>query len=152
MRLDRRLHGLECHPEQVLDGDAAAIAASTSDSAVKIAFQAKRRFWEEDDNIYGGISWTSLSDITQIWYPSNGYHGDKGVIIGSYILGAEVPDLGIDAARRFAAMSPAQRREAAIVAGERIHPGYRGELESDASIAWSEVPFQKGSWPVLTIR
>ena len=125
-----------------------AIADTRYDSAVKIAFQAKRRFWEEDDNIYGGISWTSLSDITQIWYPSNGYHGDKGVIIGSYILGAEVPDLGFEAAMRFAAMSPAQRREAAIEAGERIHGRHYGEeLESDASIAWSEVPFQKGSWP-----
>ena len=125
-----------------------AIADTRYDSAVKIAFQAKRRFWEEDDNIYGGISWTSLSDITQIWYPSNGYHSDKGVIIGSYILGAEVPDLGFEAAMKFAAMSPAQRREAAIKAGERIHGRkYREELESDASIAWSEVPFQKGSWP-----
>ena len=124
-----------------------AIADTRYDSAVKIAFQARRRFWEEDDQIYGGISWTSLNDITQIWYPSNGYHGDKGIILGAYIFGAEVPDLGFDAAMRFAAMSPAQRREAAIVAGERIHPGYRGELEADAGIAWSEVPFQKGSWP-----
>ena len=124
-----------------------AIADTRYDSAVKIAFQAKRRFWEEDHDIYGGISWTSLNDITQIWYPSNGYHGDKGVIIGAYIFGAEVPDLGFDAAMRFAAMSAEQRREAAIVAGERIHPGYRGELGPDAGIAWSEMPFQQGSWP-----
>ncbi len=123
------------------------IEATRYDSAVKVAFQAKRRFWEEDDHIYGGISWTTLSDITQIWYPSNGYHRDKGIILGAYILGAKVPDLGHEAALRFADMSPAQRREATIVAGERIHPGYRGELESDASIAWSKVPFQKGSWP-----
>src|SRR5262249_31379735 len=36
--------------------------------AAKIAFRARRRFWE-DDGIYGGISWTT-QDITQIWYPS----------------------------------------------------------------------------------
>ena len=34
-------------------------------SAGKIAFQS-RRFWEQDHNIYGGISWTT-QDITQIW-------------------------------------------------------------------------------------
>ena len=45
-------------------------------------------------------------------------------------------------------MSPSQRLEAAKVVGERIHPGhYRNNVEAGVSRAWSEVPFQKGSWP-----
>ena len=70
-------------------------------SAVKLAFQAQRRFWEEDQAIYGGISWTD-QDITQVWYPSHGYHQRKGVILGAYIWDEE-PGL------RFSAMTPAGR-------------------------------------------
>ena len=135
-------------PNNFSDPTQKAIEETTYDSAVKIAFQAKRRFWEEDNQIYGGISWSTTDDITQIWYPSNGYHRDKGIILGAYIFGTEVPSsLGLETGLRYAAMSPPQRREAAIAAGELIHEGYRDELEGDASIAWSEVPFQKGSWP-----
>ena len=47
-----------------------------------MAFQAKRRFWEDDSAIYGGISWTD-TDIAQIWNPSNGYHRHKGVLVGA---------------------------------------------------------------------
>lgn len=32
--------------------------------AVKVAFQARRRFWEEDAAIYGGISWTFTRNST----------------------------------------------------------------------------------------
>ncbi len=39
----------------------AAIAAVDYIPAGKVAFQARRRFWELDQQIYGGISWTSRS-------------------------------------------------------------------------------------------
>ncbi len=107
--------------------------------AVKIAFQTRRRFWEEDDAIYGGISWTD-QDITQIWYPPYGYHRDKGVLVGAYIWGKE-PGL------RFSAMSPAERLREAVAEGERIHPGYAAEIESGVSRSWLKTPFQKGGWP-----
>ncbi len=107
--------------------------------AVKIAFQARRRFWEEDHAIYGGISWTD-QDITQIWYPPYGYHRDKGIIVGAYIWD-EKPGL------RFGGMNPAERLRAAVAEGARIHPGYAAEIESGVSVAWAETPFQKGGWP-----
>ena len=109
--------------------------------AVKIAFQARRRFWEEDHAIYGGISWTD-QDITQIWYPAYGYHRDKGIIIGAYIWD-ERPGQGL----HFARMTPSERLRAAIAEGERIHPGYGAELESGISRSWPTTPFQKGGWP-----
>ena len=61
-----------------------AIEAVDYIPAVKIAFQAERRFWELDEAIYGGISWTSR-DITQVWYPSAGIHQRKGILVGAYI-------------------------------------------------------------------
>ena len=49
-------------------------------SAVKIGLQFKRRFWEEDEAIYGGISYTDLP-IRQIAYPSSGLNrGGRGVL------------------------------------------------------------------------
>ena len=107
--------------------------------AVKVGFQARRRFWEEDEAIYGGISWTDR-DITQIWYPSHGYHRAKGVVMGAYIWSKE-PGL------RFTAMAPAERLEAAVAEGEQLHPGYGKEMECGVSRAWLKAPFQKGAWP-----
>ena len=107
--------------------------------AVKVGFQARRRFWEEDEAIYGGISWTDR-DITQIWYPSHGYHRAKGIVMGAYIWSKE-PGL------RFTAMAPAERLAAAVAEGEQLHPGYGKEMECGVSRAWLKAPFQKGAWP-----
>ena len=118
-----------------------AIEAATFVPAVKIAFQARRRFWEDDHGIYGGISWTD-QDITQIWYPPYGYHRRKGILIGAYIWD-DRPGQG----ERFGGMSPAERLQAAIAEGERLHPGYAAEIENGVSRAWAMVPFQRGGWP-----
>ncbi len=117
----------------------AAIESIEFTKAVKIGFQARRRFWEEDHAIYGGISWTD-QDITQIWYPATGYHRDKGVILGAYIWDDE-PGL------RYTAMTPSERLQAAMAEGEHLHPGYTEEIESGVSRAWAKVPFQRGGWP-----
>ncbi len=94
----------------------AAIEAVEYIPAVKIAFQAERRFWE-DQAIYGGISWTSR-DITQVWYPSAGVQRQKGILVGAYIW---TDDLG----NKFAAMTPAQRLERALADGESPASGLR---------------------------
>ena len=117
----------------------AAIKSVAFAPAIKIAFQTRRRFWEEDHAIYGGISWTD-QDITQIWYPPYGYHRDNGVIVGAYVWNK---DIGL----RFEGMSPEERLRVAIEEGERVHPGYAGEIEAGVSRAWGKVPFQKGAWP-----
>ncbi len=117
----------------------AAIAGTAFEPAVKIAFQARRRFWEDDAAIYGGISWTD-QDITQIWYPSHGYHRRNGIVMGAYVWDAEP-------ALRYAAMAPRRRLAAATAEGERLHPGYAGEIGAGVSRAWSKAPFQKGAWP-----
>ena len=106
--------------------------------AVKIAFQTWRRFWEEDQAIYGGISWTD-QDITQIWYPAAGYHRNDGVILGAYIW-SHTPGW------RYTDLSPYERAQAAIEEGEHLHPGYANEIAAWVSRAWAKVPFQKGGW------
>ena len=69
----------------------AAIEAVPYASSVKVGLQFKRRFWEEDEAIYGGISYTDLP-IRQISYPSTGYNlGGKGVLLGAYSWTARTP-------------------------------------------------------------
>ncbi|MFG6638027.1 FAD-dependent oxidoreductase [Sulfitobacter sp. 1A12126] len=52
--------------------------------STKWGLEFKRRFWEEDEDIYGGISYTDLA-IGQISYPSTGYFSDgPAVLLGGY--------------------------------------------------------------------
>ena len=117
---------------------AISVGAKMYFPAVKVAFEAPRRWWETDQQLYGGISWTGR-DITQIWYPSHGFHGEKGVLVGAYIWSH-------DPARRFTAMTPAERHAAAISDGERLHPGYEGMVGPAVSVAWAKIPYSLGAW------
>jgi monoamine oxidase len=115
----------------------AAIDAVPYSSSIKIGLQFKRRFWEEDEAIYGGISYTDLP-IRQISYPSGGFNRDgRGVLLGAYVFeGAN--------AYEFTSMAPADRVARAVELGGRIHPQYRTEFENGISVAWHRVPFTLG--------
>jgi len=115
------------------------IANFNYSAAGKIAFQS-RRFWEQDHNIYGGISWTT-QDITQIWYPNSGFGQDNGIVVGAYIFGGS-------AGTNFANLTPQQRISTAITQGGNLHAEMNGEATRGISIAWSKVPFQLGAWGV----
>jgi monoamine oxidase len=111
----------------------AALTAVEYVPAGKIAFQAERRFWELDCQIYGGISWTSR-DITQVWYPSNGLHQARGILVGEEI------------GRAFAAKPPSQRAADALADGEHLHADYGKSLRHSVSVAWPNIPFSEGAW------
>jgi monoamine oxidase len=114
-----------------------AIAAVPYAAAGKIGLQFKRRFWEEDDVIYGGATKTDM-DIQQIVYPSTGYLGRKGTLVGYYLQG--------QAGRPIGEKSPEERLKIALEQGERIHPQYATEFETAFSVAWHRVKWSKGSW------
>jgi monoamine oxidase len=115
----------------------AAIDAVPYASAVKFGLQFSRRFWEEDEHIFGGISYTDLP-IRQISYPSTNLNaGGKGVLLGGYTFdGAN--------SYEFTAMAPAERVKRAVEFGAQIHPQYRTEFENGISVAWHRVPFTLG--------
>jgi monoamine oxidase len=82
--------------------------------SVKIGPQMARRFWETDDYIYGGHSFTS-QDIALVSYPN--YHlfeDGPGVLLGAFATGA--------GAYRLAGMTPEQRIQAALAQGAVFHP------------------------------
>src|SRR6202023_792490 len=129
-------------PIDVGDRMKAAIDALPYSSSVKIGLQFKRRFWEEDEAIYGGISYTDLP-IRQISYPSNGFNrSGRGVLLGAYVYeGAN--------SYEFTSMAPADRIARAVEFGSRIHPQYSTEFENGIAVAWHRVPFTlgcAGSW------
>jgi monoamine oxidase len=103
----------------------------------KIGLQFKRRFWEEDDQIYGGISRTNM-DITQIFYPNTDYLTQKGVLVGYYNFG--------DKAEKLGNMSLEEREKTALEQGRKIHPQYDAEFEHSYSLAWHKNPLSKGGW------
>jgi len=115
---------------------ASAIGAVPYASAVKVGLQFKRRFWEEDEHIYGGITYTDLP-ITNIGYPNTGFFGNgKGVLLGAYIWGLN--------AMEFTAMAPEARIAKALEYGSQIHPQYQKEFDNGMAVAWHRSPFTMG--------
>lgn len=117
------------------------IFTETSYSAAgKMGIQFKRRFWEEDDQIFGGSSKTDL-DIGQIIYPSSGYLGRKGVCVGYYLQGQSGRPIGDK--------TPEERLAIALEQGSKIHPQYKTEFDTAFSVAWHRVKWSYGSWSNL---
>src|SRR6202012_1258727 len=101
-------------PLQVGTAMKTAIDAGPYAGAVKIGLQFKRRFWEEDDAIYGGISYTDWP-IRQIAYPNTAFNrSGRGVLLGAYLFdGAN--------AYEFTAMPPEERVKRAVEFGAALH-------------------------------
>lgn len=122
---------------QVSARTAAGIKGVPYSPAIKIGLQFKRRFWEEDERIYGGITYTDMP-IRQISYPScdMGTRG-KGVLLGAYVIGGA-------AAYEFTSLSPEERVKWAVEFGSRIHPQYKKEFENGVAVGWHRQPWIMG--------
>lgn len=114
----------------------AAIGALPYSTNVKVGLQFRRRFWEEDEAIYGGITFTDLP-VRQISYPSSGFQsGGKGVMLGAYA--------GGESGMEFTALAPSERIQRALEYGAMIHPQIPREFETGISVAWLRVPSNLG--------
>jgi monoamine oxidase len=118
--------------------------------AIKVGWQARNRFWEKENHIFGGISWTD-DDIGQIWYPSEDFNARTGVLTGAYNRGPTADEFG--------KLTQARRIAKALEGGQNLHPstggndpGFRGKIYIDrgVTIAWQYMPFQVGGWAGLT--
>jgi len=101
--------------------------------AYKAAFQAKHRFWEDMD-IYGGISWSNTRS-RQLWYPVNGIHKAKGVVLGAYDYGGGM---------YHTIMTQEERIESHLVDHEKLHPNFRDLVEKPITIAWHRMNHMLG--------
>ena len=122
----------------------AAIDALSYASYVKTGLQFKRKFWEEDDAIYGGITFTDLP-IRQIAYPNTAFNKPgKGVLLGTFSGYPSVQGYELSG------MSPEERVKLAVECGAQIHPQYKEEFENGVSVAWHRVPSHFGCYPTWT--
>ena len=116
-----------------------AIGAVKFAATCKVGWQANRRFWELDNQIYGGISYIKHS-ITQMWYPSHDYFKQKGVLTGAYNYSTNAEEMG--------RMKPEERLVKAMEGAKRLHPHFDEFVPMDLgmSIAWQNIPYQEGGW------
>lgn len=126
-------------PNDLSDRCKAAIAAPEPSQVGKLALQMSRRFWEEDDSIFGGSSQTDTPGYSVI-YPSHDFLSEKGLIQAYYAFG------GI--AERVGRLSLQQRAESGLANGEKVHPGqFRNHYDGEAfSVDWQRVPYSRGGW------
>jgi monoamine oxidase len=115
--------------KQIIDGSVYA-------SAYKIGWQAPR-FWEKDNNIYGGLSYLQ-NTVNIIWYPSYKMFSPEGVVIGGYAEEGGTP---------FGALPTVQAKlDASRAAIELLHPGRGKELKTPIYVSWGHIPHNLGSW------
>ena len=118
------------------------IAAVPYAPSFKAGIQFKRRFWEEDEDIFGGVTFTDLP-IGQISYPSTGYLSKgKGVVLGSYLFGVK--------AYEFSSLSPEERLKKTMESIVQIHPQAAKEFDGGMTMAWHRSPFTLGCYGLWT--
>ena len=110
-----RMRAAAHHPEPAPDRCVRADEGGDRRRSLRVGGQfgsVPRRFWEEDEHIFGGISYTDLP-IRQISYPSTNFNaGGKGVLLGGYTF--DGPN-----SYEFTAMSPPRGSGARSSSGPR---------------------------------
>jgi monoamine oxidase len=116
-----------------------ALSNITYGAVGKLGIQFKRRFWEEDDWIYGGITFTDNEDIADVFYPAWNYGEQKGVIQAYYSSNAP--------AMRLSALPLEGRTQIALDYLSKIHPQARDEYETSFAVAWHKERYSLGGSP-----
>jgi len=110
--------------------------AVTYSNSAKMGLAMKRRFWEEDDQIFGGHLYSNLP-IGEFSYPSSEYCSRKGVLLGLYA-NAAIGDL-LD--------QPIKSRvEHVLLHASKVHPQIREEFESAYAVWWRKVKYNQGGF------
>ena len=110
--------------------------------SVKLAFEAPR-FWETDDNVFGGLAWTDRQNENVI-YPSDSFGAPRGVIVGSYCAGwthRDNPDA-------FSRLNHEERTRISRDSIEALHPGRSHLLRKPVTVAWGLTRYSEGVGPM----
>ena len=109
-----------------------------------MVFEAPR-FWESDDNVFGGLAWTDRANENVI-YPSNRIGAAKGVLVAAYVAGWT----NRDNPQKFAGYSHEQRFQVCRDFIEALHPGRSRLLSKPVTVAWGLTRYSEGVgalWP-----
>jgi monoamine oxidase len=123
-----------------------AIRQLNYDSSTKVLAVTRRRFWEADDGIYGGGTFTDLPTGTT-YYPSDNAEAkdsrvssSPSVMLASYSWG--------QTARRLGSLRADQREATALGHLARVHPqlGEAGMVRETRSWSWDNHPLAGGAF------
>jgi monoamine oxidase len=117
-----------------------AIRQLNYDASGKIFFQCRRRFWEEDDGIFGGGTLTDLP-VRNIYYPEHGRETGRGVLIASYTWAQD--------AERWQSLSKEDRIAQALDDVAEVHPQVLKEFEVGFSHMWHDDEFAGGAFALF---
>ncbi len=110
------------------------------DASAKIVLQFRRRFWEDDEGIFGGGTITDLP-IRVVFYPDHGRETGRGVLLASYTWSED--------AQRWGSLSPSDRIAQALENLAQIHPQVLEEFEVGASKMWHDDEFAGGAFALF---
>lgn len=110
------------------------------DASAKVFLQCRRRFWEEDEGIFGGGTVTDLS-IRNLYYPEHGRETGRGVLLASYTWSED--------AERWGSLAPDERITQALEDLAQIHPQVTREFEVGDSIMWHHDEFAGGAFALF---
>ena len=113
-----------------------AVRATTHSNSAKMGLAMKRRFWEEDEQIFGGHLYSDLP-IGEFSYPSTGYFSRKGVLLGLYLNGGQ---------GNLIDQPLAARVEHVLMHSSKVHPQIRQEFESAYGVWWRKVEYSLGGY------
>ncbi len=106
--------------------------------SVKVAFESPR-FWERDEQLYGGLAWTDRLN-ENVLYPSSGFNSAKGVLIAAYVAGWTNPGNP----QQFAALSHEERLRISRGSVEALHPGKSRLLSKGVTVGWGLTRWSEG--------
>jgi monoamine oxidase len=115
----------------------------------KIAWESPR-FWETENNIYGGISFLN-NVVDLVWYPTDKLFSPTGVVVAGF--GSERNDaggMGLGGTSNgeptpFGALPTTEAKfEASRTAVEKLHPGRSHLLAKPIYVSWSKIPYSLG--------
>ena len=113
-----------------------AVKAVTYSNSAKMGLAMKRRFWEEDDQIFGGHLYSNLP-LGEFSYPSNDYFSQEGRAARS---------LRERAGRRPARPAGQGARRARADAREQGASADPQEFESAYAVWWRKVKYSQGGY------
>jgi len=112
-----------------------AVNDSTPAGYYKVSWES-RRFWEQDYNIYGGLSWVAQGP-SPLWYPSANLMAETGVFVAGYMEEQGTP---------FFTMTMAEKFAASKASVEKLHPGHGQELTKPVYFGWRHMKWNEASW------
>jgi monoamine oxidase len=116
----------------------AALAEVGYGRPVKVAFEAPR-FWEKDENIFGGLAWTDRLN-ENVMYPSGGIGSETGALVAAYSLGWTRQDTP----KAFEDLSHEERFRISRESVEALHPGRSKVMSKGVTVAWGLTPYSEG--------